>query len=94
MFFFQLTLSSNNLVLTSYSSGIYLESWFSWLSRLTLKSEEEEKRRIHRKSNNNNTHLWFKIIFCSKTWFEKKLFIPLYRQILFTVFMRCRIFET
>ena len=29
--FFQLTLLSNNPVLTSYLSGIYLKSWFSWL---------------------------------------------------------------
>ena len=31
LFFFQLTLLSNNPVLTSYLSGIYLKSWFSWL---------------------------------------------------------------
>ena len=32
MFFFsKLTLLTNNLVLKSYLSGIYLESWFSWL---------------------------------------------------------------
>ena len=33
----------------------------------TLKNEEIEKRRIRGKSNNNNIHLWFSIIFCSKT---------------------------
>ena len=73
MLFSQLTLLFNNLVLTSYLSGIYLESWFSWLwggvqkkeekkktdRRKTLKSEEKEKQRIQRKSNNKNIHLWF-----------------------------------
>ena len=73
-FFSQLTLLSNNLVLTSYLSGIYLESWFSWLwgwraeniekkkktdRRKTMTSEEKEKRRMQGKSNNNNIHLWF-----------------------------------
>ena len=31
VFFSKLTLFTNNLVLKSYLSGIYLESWFSWL---------------------------------------------------------------
>ena len=82
MFFSQLTLPSNSLVLTSYLSNIYLESWSSWLwggsaenieekkktdRRKTLKSEEKEKRRIQRKLNNDKIHLWFyQIIFCSK----------------------------
>ena len=73
MFFSQLTLLSNNLVLAPYLSGIYLESWFSWLwggvqktlkksrkqTKKKLKSEEKEKRRMRGKSNNNNKHLWF-----------------------------------
>ena len=72
MFFPQWTLLSNNLVLTSYLSGIYLESWLSWIwsaeiieekkktgRRKLLESEEKEKRRIQGKSNNNNIQLWF-----------------------------------
>ena len=53
-------LLSNNLVLMSYLSGIYLESWFSWLwgevqktlkkgrkqTKKTLKNGKKEKRRI------------------------------------------------
>ena len=31
MFSPQLTLLSNNILLTSNLSGVYLESWFSWL---------------------------------------------------------------
>ena len=31
---------------------------------------------------------------CSKTYFEKKLFIPLYHEVLFTIFMQCRMFGT
>ena len=72
-FFFQLTLLSNNLVLTSYLSGILLRIMvFLVMGRSaenveekkktdrkkTLKSEEKEKRRIRRKSNNNNINLW------------------------------------
>ena len=59
--------------------------------RKTLKSEEKEKRRIRGKSNNNNVHLLFQITFCSYTYLKKSC---LYHQILFTVFMRCSIFET
>ena len=48
MFFSQLTLLSNNLVLTSYLSGIYLDSWLSWLwggvqKTLKKKKQTEEK---------------------------------------------------
>ena len=61
-----------NLVLMSYLSGIYLESWFSWLGgkgaenikkkkktvrRKTRKYCEKERRRIQEKSNNNNEDL-------------------------------------
>ena len=64
--------------------------------RKTLKSEEKEKRRIQGKSNKNNRHLWFclvhkKLYFARKHGFKKS---SLYHHILFTVFMRCRIFET
>ena len=56
----------------SHLSGIYSESWFSWLGRggtqniekkkktdrrKTLKNEDKEKRRIQGKSNNNNKHV-------------------------------------
>ena len=75
MFFFsELTLPSNNLGLTSYLSGIYLESWFSLVmgrslenmkgktktdKRKTLKNEEKQKGRMRGKASNNNIHLWF-----------------------------------
>ena len=50
-FFYQLTLLSNIHALMSYLSGIYLESWFSWLGgrvhktlkKRRMKNEEEEK---------------------------------------------------
>ena len=78
MFFYQITLLSNNHVLMSYLSGIYLESWFSWLDgwvqktlkkkkkthkRKTLKNEEKEKRRIRGTLNNNNKHFWFYLLY-------------------------------
>ena len=100
MFFSQLTLLSNTLVLTSYLSGIYLESWFSWLwgglqkiskKRRKQTEEEKENRRMRGKSNNNNIHLSFKLHFVRKHNLKKICF---YHQILFTVFMRCRVFET
>ena len=73
MFFSQLTPLSNILVLTSYLSSIYIESWFFLAlgrsaenieekkktdRRKTLKSEEKEKRRMRGQSNNKNIHLW------------------------------------
>ena len=45
MFFCQLTLHSSNLVLTSYLSGIYLESWFSWLWGVVQKTLKKEENR-------------------------------------------------
>ena len=50
MFFSQLTLLSNNLVLTLYLSVIYLESWFSWLwggVQKTLKKSKKQKEEKH-----------------------------------------------
>ena len=44
-FFCQLTLHSSNLVLTSYLSGIYLESWFSWLWGVVQKTLKKEENR-------------------------------------------------
>ena len=44
MFFSQLTLLSNNLVLTSYLGGTHLESWFSWLGRETQKTLKKKKK--------------------------------------------------
>ena len=74
-FFSQSTLLFNNLVLTSYLSGILLRIKVFLVMgkspenikqkkkrdiRKTLKSKEKEKRRIRGKSNNNNIHLhWF-----------------------------------
>ena len=58
MFFSKLTLLSNNLVLTSYLSGIYLESWFFWLwggvqktSKKRRKQAEEKHWKVKRKKN-------------------------------------------
>ena len=50
MFFSQLTLLSNNLVLTLYLSVNYLESWFSWLwggVQKTLKKSKKQKEEKH-----------------------------------------------
>ena len=96
MFFSQMTLLSNTLVLTSYLRGIYLESWFSWLwgglQKISKKrkqtEEEKENRRMRGKSN---IHLSFKLHFVRKHNLKKICF---YHQILFTVFLRCRVFET
>ena len=56
--FYQLTLVSINLVLLSYLSGLYLESWFSWLGggmqktlRKRRKRSEERQERMTRKKN-------------------------------------------
>ena len=69
MFFSQLTLLSNYLVLTSYLRiMVFLVMGWSAKNiqqkkktdrRKTLKGEENEKRRIRGKSNNNIKHLWF-----------------------------------
>ena len=90
-FFSQSALLFNNLVLRSYLTDVLLRIKVFLVMetsseninekkkidrRKTLKSEEKEKRIIWGKSNNNNIHLyWFQIIFCSKTYFEKKFFI-------------------
>ena len=48
----QLTLLSNNLALTSYLNGTYLESWFSWLSggarKHRKKGENIQKKNIEK----------------------------------------------
>ena len=54
--------------------------------RKTSKNDDKEKRRIQGKSNNNNKHLWFYL-------FVKNV-CSLYHHISFSVFMRCRIFQT
>ena len=91
--------------LMSHFSSIYLESWFSWFGRRTqktlkkdetLKNEEKEKQRIQGKSNNNNKHLWFYLLY-KKSYFARKHSLKkpsLYHHILFTVFIRFRVFET
>ena len=43
--FYQFRLLSNNHVLISYLSGIYLESWFSWLRRGLQKAWEKKENR-------------------------------------------------
>ena len=68
--------------------------------RKTLINEDKEERRIQGKSNNNNEHLWF-YLFIKKCILLKNIVVKgkkvkssLYHHISFTVFMRCRIFET
>ena len=68
--------------------------------RKTLINEDKEKRRIQGKSNNNNEHLWFYFFIKNDILLKnivvkgKKVKSSLYHHISFTVFMRCRIFET
>ena len=50
MFFSQLTLLSNNLVLASYLSGIYLESWFSWLWGEVQKTLKKRRKQAEQKN--------------------------------------------
>ena len=65
----------------SYLSGIYLESWFSWLEgwvqktlseikkqteSKTSQNEEKKPRIIQGKSNNNNKHLWLYLLHIKK----------------------------
>ena len=66
-------------------SGVYLESWCSWLGRgvqktwrkrlkqteETLINEDKEKRRIQGKSNNNSEQHWF-YLFHKKICFALK----------------------
>ena len=70
MFFSQLL---SNLVLTSYLSGIYLESWFSWLrggvqktSKKRRKQTGEKHSKVKRKKNEEyeesqitTIYIWF-----------------------------------
>ena len=91
MFFSQLALLSNNLVLTSYLSGIYLESWFSWLwggvqktSKKRRKQTEEKHWKLKRKKNEEYEEsqittiyiFGFKLYFAGKYNLKKRSFIP------------------
>ena len=68
--------------------------------RKTLINEDKEKRRIQGKLNNNNENLWFYLFIKNYILLKnivvkgKKVKSSLYHHISFTVFMRCRIFET
>ena len=104
--FCQLILPCNNLVLTSYLSGFYLESWFSWWwvgVQKTLKKRrkvtEEKQWKAKRKKNEEyeESEITTIYIFGFKFYVAWKHHLKkscLYHQILFTVFMRWRIFET
>ena len=106
MFFSQLTLLSNILILTSYLSGINLKSWFSWLwggvqktFQKKIKQTEEKHLKMKRKKNEEHeeSQITTIYIFGFKLYFGRKYNLKkscLYYQILFTVYMRCRIFET
>ena len=91
MFFSQLTLLSNNLVLTSCFSRIFLKSWFSWLwggvqktSKKRRKQTEEKHWKLKRKKNEEYEEsqitaiyiFGFKLCFARKHNLEKKVFIP------------------
>ena len=90
VFFPQLALFSNNLVLTSYLSGIYLESWFSWLwggvqktSKKRRKHIEErhwkviEKNKEYEESQITTIYIFgFILYFAGKYNLKKKSFIP------------------
>ena len=61
-----------------------------------IEKEEKERQKIQGKSNNNNKHLWF-TFYIKKVYFARKHILKKpssYHHILFTVFMRCRVFET
>ena len=49
VFFFQLALLSNNFVLASYLSGIYLESRFSWLCGEMQRTLKKRRKQIEEK---------------------------------------------
>ena len=49
MFLVQLTLLSNNIVLTSYLNGIYLESWLSWLWGGVQKTSKKRRKQAEEK---------------------------------------------
>ena len=53
MFFSKLTLLSNNLLLTSYLSGIYLESWVFLVMRWSVENIQEKKKTERRKRLKN-----------------------------------------
>ena len=50
MFFSQLTLLSNSLILMSYLGGIYLQSCFTWLWGRSAENIEEKKKTDRRKT--------------------------------------------
>ena len=103
MFFPQLTLLCDNLVLTSYLRGIYLESWFSLLwggvqktSKKRRKQAEEKHRKVKRKKNKEyeESQITTIYIFGFILYYARKHNLKkscLYHQILFTVFMCCMI---
>ena len=91
MFFFQLTMLSNIIALMAYLSGVYLESWFSWLwggvqktSKKRRKQTEEKHWKVKRKKNEEyqesqipTIHIFgFKLYFARKHNLKKRLFIP------------------
>ena len=74
---------SNNHVLVSYLSGIYLESWFSWLvgklqkalkkrrKQAKEKHEQKEKRRMQGKSKSSNSNKYHYLSY-KKLYFARK----------------------
>ena len=94
MFFFQLTMLSNIIALMAYLSGVYLESWFSWLwggVQKTLKKRkkqtEEKHWKVKRKKNEafKESQITTIYIFGFKSYFARKHNLrksSLYHQIL------------
>ena len=89
----------------SYLSGIYVESWFSWLwgevqkvSKERRKQTEEKHWKVKRKRNEGyeESQITTIYIFGFELYFAQHILekSSLYHQILFIVFMGCRIFET
>ena len=54
---------------------------------------KRKKNKEHEESQERKIQI-FSLKFARKYKLKKRLFEPLYNEVLFTVFMRCRIFET
>ena len=89
MFLSQLALLSNNLVLTSYLSGIYLESWFSWLWGGVQKTSKKEENRQKKNEKYGESYITTICVFGFKLYFVGKCNLKkscLYHQILFSFY--------
>ena len=94
LFFVQLTLLSNNLVLSSYLNGILLRMMvFLAIGKSVESIEEQKETDEYEESQITKIHIFgFKLHFPRK-YILKNSCLYLYTYI-FIVFMCCRIFET